>query len=111
MTVSRVVDEMYPGTSVERMLASRERVKSLHDELNADWESVRGKLLWAAGLRDLKSARPGTQSSVDVGVKISPHSQNDCCLSGMGYTGHAFNDCNHCDATTMLGEGKLAKRS
>ena len=23
---------------------------------------------------------------------------------GQGYTGHAFNDANHCDATTMLGE-------
>ena len=39
------------------------------------------RLLWAAGLRDLTSVPPGE-----------------------GYTGHAFNDANHCDATTMLGE-------
>ena len=25
-------------------------------------------------------------------------------MVGQGYTGHAFNDSNHCDATTMLGE-------
>jgi len=50
-------------------------------ELSADWADVRRRALWAAGLRDLTSARPGA-----------------------GYTGHAFNDCwNHCDATSMLG--------
>ena len=42
---------------------------------------VRKRLLWAAGLRDLTNVPPGA-----------------------GYTGHAFNDHNHCDATTMLGE-------
>mmetsp|Transcript_36937 Transcript_36937/g.84682 ORF Transcript_36937/g.84682 Transcript_36937/m.84682 type:complete len:228 (-) Transcript_36937:326-1009(-) len=81
MPAMRLVDEKYPGTAVERMLASRERVRSLGEELNGEWESVRQKLLWAAGLRDLKNVRPG-----------------------MGYTGHAFNDNNHCDATTMLGD-------
>ena len=38
---------------------------------------MRPKLLWAAGLRDVR----------DV---------------GKGYTGHCFNDFNHVDATTML---------
>lgn len=79
--MARVVDEQYPGTSVERMLASRERCLTLKGELDGEWEPVRKKLLWAAGLRDLQSAAPG-----------------------MGYTGHAFNDNNHCDATTMLGD-------
>ncbi len=36
-------------------------------------------LLWAGGLRDLPNARPGE-----------------------GYTGHSFNDHNHCDLTAML---------
>jgi len=76
------IDPVYPGTSVARMLASRERVRSLKpDELSGEWEGVRKKLLWAGGLRDLQSAVPG-----------------------QGYTGHAFNDANHCDATTMLGD-------
>jgi len=64
------------------MLASRERVKSLTvKDLNGDWSEVRKRLLWAAGLKDITNAAPG-----------------------MGYTGHAFNDANHCDATTMLCE-------
>jgi len=76
------VDPLYPGTAVARMLASRERVASLsQDELSGEWESVRKKILWASGLRDLPNVAPGN-----------------------GYTGHAFNDHNHCDATTMLGE-------
>ena len=81
-TAERAVDPVYPGTAVARMLASRERARSLAaDELNGPWESVRKRLLWAAGLRDLTNVAPG-----------------------QGYTGHAFNDANHCDATTMLGE-------
>eukprot|EP00308_Calcidiscus_leptoporus_P013266 CAMPEP_0119375860 /NCGR_PEP_ID=MMETSP1334-20130426/36965_1 /TAXON_ID=127549 /ORGANISM="Calcidiscus leptoporus, Strain RCC1130" /LENGTH=210 /DNA_ID=CAMNT_0007394265 /DNA_START=57 /DNA_END=689 /DNA_ORIENTATION=+ len=77
-----VTDQQYPGTAVARMLAARERVGSLsHVDLSGDWEQTRRKLLWAAGLKDLVNARPG-----------------------MGYTGHAFNDANHCDATCMLGE-------
>lgn len=76
------VDEKYPGTAVERMMNVRERAKSLsQEELCGEWEPVRQRLLWAAGLRHLPNAAPG-----------------------MGYTGHAFNDNNHCDATTMLGE-------
>ena len=77
-----VVDPVYPGTAVARMNAARERVKALEpDALSGDWEEVRKKLLFCAGLKDLQSAVPG-----------------------QGYTGHAFNDSNHCDATTMLGE-------
>ena len=76
------VDSMYPGTAVARMLAARERVRALKPEqLSVEWESVRQSLLYCAGLRDMKSAAPGS-----------------------GYTGHAFNDANHCDATTMLGD-------
>ena len=64
------------------MRASRERAVSLSSaEMNGSWEAVRSRVLWAAGLRDLPDAAPGR-----------------------GYTGHAFNDANHCDATTMLGE-------
>jgi len=80
--MSMKVDPVYPGTAVARMLASRERARSLtKDELCGEWESVRKRLLWAAGLRDLQNVAPG-----------------------QGYTGHAFNDANHCDATTMLGD-------
>ena len=81
-SAARVVDPIYPGTSVARMLAARERVASLKpEELTGEWESVRQKLLWCAGLKDLQNVAPGN-----------------------GYTGHAFNDSNHCDATTMLGD-------
>mmetsp|Transcript_24915 Transcript_24915/g.75032 ORF Transcript_24915/g.75032 Transcript_24915/m.75032 type:complete len:233 (-) Transcript_24915:116-814(-) len=77
-----VVDPAYPGTAVGRMSAARERAGSLSaEDLSGDWTEVRRKLLWAAGLKDLPHARPG-----------------------MGYTGHAFNDSNHCDATCMLGD-------
>ena len=65
------VDSVYPGTAVARMLASRERVRSLApEELNGEWEAVRKRLLWAAGLKDLQNAAPG-----------------------QGYTGHAFSEC------------------
>lgn len=71
---------MYPGTAVERMQNIRARVASLApDDLDKDWESVRRSILWAGGLRDLPDARPG-----------------------LGYTGHSFNDYNHCDLTAML---------
>ena len=76
------VDPEYPGTAVARMRAARERVQSLSSaDLSGEWESVRQRILWAAGLKDIKDAPPGR-----------------------GYTGHAFNDANHCDATTMLGD-------
>ena len=77
----RIIDQMYPGTAVTRMKASRERARSLKPQnLTGDWESVRRKILWAAGLKDLTNVAPGD-----------------------GYTGHAFNDWNHVDACTMLG--------
>lgn len=77
------VDTLYPGTAVERMLAARGRARMLTaGELNGDWTSVvRPRLLWAAGLRDLRDAPPG-----------------------QGYTGHAFQDAIHVDATTMREE-------
>ena len=74
-------DSEYPGTSVQRMLAIRERVKSLSsDDLSKEWEEVRRSILWAGGLKDLQDVKPG-----------------------LGYTGHSFNDYNHCDLTAMLG--------
>ena len=73
-------DPLYPGTAVERMERIRERARSLSPaDLSQDWEEVRRKILWAGGLRDLPHAQPG-----------------------MGYTGHSFNDWNHCDLTAML---------
>lgn len=73
------VDLEYPGTAVERLKNVRARVASLKEEdLNGDWEDVRRRILWAGGLRDLPNAIPGK-----------------------GYTGHAFNDYNHVDLTTM----------
>ena len=75
-------DAEYPGTAVERLRNVQARVKSLTAaQLNTDWPTVRRSLLWAGGLKDLASAIPG-----------------------QGYTGHSFNDYNHCDLTTMLGE-------
>ena len=75
-------DAEYPGTAVERLRNVHARVKSLTaEQLSADWPSVRRSLLWAGGLKDLATANPG-----------------------QGYTGHSFNDYNHCDLTPMLGE-------
>lgn len=68
-------DPLYPGTAVERLQAVQARVASLgQDRLDAGWPAVRRSLLWAGGLED------------------SPA------------TGHAFNDYNHCDLTTMIGD-------
>lgn len=76
------VDAEYPGTSVVRLQNVHERVKSLSpEELSGEWEDVRQRVLWAGGLKHL------------------PHS-----VPGQGYTGHSFNDDNHCDLTTMLGD-------
>jgi hypothetical protein len=73
-------DPVYPGTAVRRLNSARDRVKSLGpDQLNGEWEGVRKNILWAGGLKDLQTAVPGA-----------------------GYTGHSFNDFNHCDLTTML---------
>ena len=75
------VDDMYPGTAVPRMMAIRERVKSLNFESSQPWESQRKMILRAGGLKDLQSAVPGE-----------------------GYTGHSFNDFNHVDLTAMVDE-------
>ena len=77
--MSKDIDLEYPGTATKRLRSVHERIKSLkHEDFNGEWEDVRKKLLWAGGLKDLTNVRPG-----------------------MGYTGHAFNDWNHCDLTTM----------
>ena len=69
----------HPGTALTRMETCRARAASLTEaQLSGDWEDVRGLLLWAAGLRDLRDVPPG-----------------------QGNTGHCFNDFNHVDATTM----------
>mmetsp|Transcript_34658 Transcript_34658/g.136591 ORF Transcript_34658/g.136591 Transcript_34658/m.136591 type:complete len:256 (-) Transcript_34658:1629-2396(-) len=73
------VDEEYPGTATVRLRSVHERIEQLsQQDLSGSWDEVRRKLLWAGGLRDLPDARPGA-----------------------GYTGHSFNDYNHCDLTTM----------
>lgn len=76
------VDPLYPGTAVARLRAVHGRVKELvaSDSLDGPWSEVRRRLLWAGGLRDLTNVAPG-----------------------LGYTGHAFNDYNHVDLTTMQG--------
>ena len=76
------IDQEYPGTAVQRMTNIRQRVRSLtFEQLHGDWESVRRSILWAGGMRDLTTAAPG-----------------------QGYTGHSFNDFNHCDLTAMRDE-------
>jgi len=83
------VDAEYPGTAVERMECVRQRVRSLSpEELSGEWEEVRRRLLWAGGLRDLTDVPPAR-----------------------GNTGHAFNDDNHCDLTTMLGDVAHSRNS
>lgn len=74
------IDAEYPGTAMSRMLAVQARVRGLSvEELSGDWGDVRRRLLWAGGLKDLPSVLPGR-----------------------GYTGHSFNDYNHCDLVTMV---------
>jgi len=81
--LSEMYDKEYPGTAVQRLRAVHERVAILATDgtLDGPWEEVRRRLLWAGGLRDLPNAAPG-----------------------QGYTGHSFNDWNHVDCTTMLGD-------
>lgn len=93
LTSDQLVDQEYPGTAVTRLQNVHRRVASLTPEqLSQNWETVRKSILWAGGLKDLPNAKPGK-----------------------GYTGHSFNDFNHCDLTTMRGneadnnnEGKVA---
>lgn len=78
------VDPVYPGTATQRLRSIHARVADLAStphSLDGDWEEVRKKVLWAGGLRDLTGSRPG-----------------------QGYTGHSFNDWNHCDLTAMRGQ-------
>jgi hypothetical protein len=77
---SSSADGDYPGTAFERMYAIRDRVKGLDPvtDLSAEWQSVRRSILKAGGLKDLANNIPGE-----------------------GYTGHSFNDYNHCDLTAM----------
>ena len=76
--LNNAVDAQYPGTAVARMHAARARARAA--TLSGEWEDVRRRVLAAGGLRDLPTARPGA-----------------------GYTGHSFNDFNHCDLTCMAG--------
>ena len=79
---ARKIDPVYPGTAVARLAAVHQRLAAIpQSELDGPWPDARRALLRAGGLRDLPNARPG-----------------------QGYTGHAFNDYNHCDLTTMLGD-------
>jgi hypothetical protein len=80
--MSLEIDDAYPGTAVERLRNVHTRVQGLSPaDLNGAWEDVRKKILWAGGLKDLPNQVPG-----------------------QGYTGHSFNDDNHCDLCTMLGD-------
>ena len=79
---ARKIDPVYPGTAVARLESVHQRLAAVpQSELDGAWPDARRALLRAGGLRDLPNARPG-----------------------QGYTGHAFNDYNHCDLTTMLGD-------
>lgn len=88
-------DPLYPGTAVTRMRNIHARVATLTPrELSGPWPEVRRRLLWAGGLAD----------------------NDDQRLIGKGFTGHAFNDFNHCDLTAMRGgvshnkhDGKMIK--
>ena len=71
---ARKIDPVYPGTAVARLEAVHQRLAAIpQSELDGPWPEARRALLRAGGLRDLPNARPG-----------------------QGYTGHAFNDYNHC---------------
>lgn len=65
-------DDIYPGTSISRMIAIQTRVKSLtKEQLSGSWNEVRKTLLRSGGLRDLPITR------------------------------HSFNDYNHCDLVAI----------
>lgn len=80
---AQAVNPSYPGTALDRTEKGKELASQLQKEtLNGDWASlVRPSLLQACGLRDKTTVRPGN-----------------------GYTGHCFNDYNHVDCCTMIGE-------
>jgi len=78
-----LVDTLYPGTAVERLIHVTDRIKSIPDDSLVDrpWREIRERLLWAGGLKVDRS------------------------------TSHAFNDDNHCDLTTMLADPAVVDRS
>ena len=71
----KMIDSKYGGTACHRLASVLERVKGLSNDLiqNKPWKEIRSTLLWCGGLKEDRS------------------------------TGHAFNDSNHCDLTTMMG--------
>lgn len=73
---NKIFDTKYAGTACGRLLQVIERVKSLPDDAltNKSWTEIRSKLLWCGGLKEER------------------------------ITSHAFNDDNHCDLTTMMGD-------
>ncbi len=82
MTPTDPVDKQYPGTASLRLLNIHKRISNLPSgSFDGEWEKVRKTILYAGGLKDLSSSRPG-----------------------QGYTGHSFNDWNHCDLTAMRGQ-------
>lgn len=83
-SLSDPVDPQYPGTATLRLRNIHQRISNLTatpGSFDGEWENVRTTVLFAGGLKDLKSSRPGH-----------------------GYTGHSFNDWNHCDLSAMRGQ-------
>jgi hypothetical protein len=77
---STAADPHYPGTAVGRLQEIHRRLAALPDDaLSSDWATTRRHILHAGGLQD----------------------NDDRSRIGTGYTGHAFNDYNHCDLTPM----------
>jgi hypothetical protein len=57
-----IFDPQYPGTAMERLQNVHARVRELVESnvfVDQPWESIRKKILWAGGLRDLPNAAPG----------------------------------------------------
>ena len=72
----KIIDTKYAGTAGNRLLQVIERLRSLPEDAltNKSWRDIRSTLLWCGGLKEDRS------------------------------TSHAFNDDNHCDLTTMMGD-------
>jgi hypothetical protein len=57
-----MIDPQYPGTAMERLQNVHARVRELVETnalVDQPWETIRKKILWAGGLRDLPNAAPG----------------------------------------------------
>lgn len=81
-----------------------ERAKSLTaDELSVEWEDARKRHLWAAGATSRSLAERSRRLARRLLWAAGLRDLTDV-PPGQGYTGHAFNDYNHCDATCMLGD-------